>query len=736
MNSPSSTTPRDKTFPVSAFPATGDGGRETGNGKRETEKSLSFLLVTPALDGWPRIRATVASVRQQATCVDSSTLRLFDFRTLHVVQVSDRSTDPSGEWLREQSDLLVRTEADAGLYDAIARGFQAGLTALTTNSGNGERETGNGETILSWLNSDEQLLPGALARVAEEFRRHPEADVVFGDYLLLDADGRPTAWRREIPAHGWLLRNGVNSILSCATFFRRRVWDSLGGFDPAFSLVADKDFYLRALAAGFRFRHLRGAPLAAYSNTGDNATLRHPLLALREQARLREKAGARGPAVRRLARGLRRILKSFHGCYGRRLLVMRLFDNEGREIAVSTHVGTRWEDPADEVARRRIRPSLSRRLAFTALGFAAIAARLFPKKTGNRQRATGNAPLLILEPFGLGDAIALQPLVRALCEAGREVRVGTQAAWFPVFPPHPNLRLFEAVPPWAARNGRDKYRGLLRRIRPFLRALRAEARGAIGIDPRGDVRSILALHLAGCVRVETLERYYTANDCPVPAGAAQVRHPIVRTVPRWQLNGVFALDLDLSPPDLRFLLGKSKSQRVEKSESQVEESKNPRLRVALLPMTPWIGKRWLLEGWREVVRGIRERGAEPCAFCGPGEEEETAAALGGADVPLRVCADVGAWARELAGATAAIAVNTGPMHVASALGIPVVLLEGSSRQPLWAPPRRPYAVVSHQAEVPCAPCHQVGDCQRCGRRCMALVRADEVLSALDGLNVL
>ena len=343
--------------------------------------------------------------------------------------------------------------------------------------------------------------------------------------------------------------------------------------------------------------------------------------------------------------------------------------------------------------------------------------------TGNGKRETENAPLLLLEPFGLGDAIALQPLVRALCEAGRDVRVGTRAAWFPVFPPHPNLRLFEAVPPWAARDGRDKYRGLLRRVRPFLRALRAEARGAVGIDPRGDVRSILALHLAGCVRVETLERYYTANDCPVPAGAAQVRHPIVRTVPRWQLNGVFALDLDLSPPDLRFLLGKSASPKSE-------------VRVALLPMTPWIGKRWLPEGWREVVRGVRERGAEPCALCGPGEEEEAVAALGGADIPVRVCADVGTWARELANVSAAIAVNTGPMHVASALGIPVVLLEGSSRQPLWAPPRRPYAVVLHQAEVSCAPCHQVGDCQRCGRRCMTLVRADEVLSALDGLNVL
>ena len=660
-------------------------------------------------------------------------------RNRHIVQLSARSSDPSGEWLRSQPGVECRVEADTGLYDAILRGFGT---------------EGDDDEILAWLNSDEQMLPGTLARVAEEFRSHPETDVVFGDYLLLDADGRPTAWRREIPANPWLLRNGVNSILSCATFFRRRVWKALGGFDPTFSLVADKDFYLRALAAGFRFRHIR-APLGAYANTGDNATLRHPLLALREQARLREKAGARGPAMRRLARILRCLSKFVHGCYGRRRLETTLFDSEGGANSVRIRLGTRWEDPADEVSRRRIFPSPLRRFAFAAIGLASVVVRAVHRMVPLRssaKAAPSTTPIVLLEPFGLGDAIALQPLVRALCEAGREVRVGTRTAWYPVFPPHPNLHLFEAVPPWAARDDRAKYAGLFRRFRPFLRVLRPEARGAMGIDPRGDVRSILALHMAGCSSVETLECYYTANDCPVMPGAAH-RHPVVRTVPRWQLNGVFALDLDLSPPDLRFLLEKSKSPKVQESKSPKDSSvasqvsglrsqdqsepgnrKPETVHIALLPMTPWIGKRWTAEGWRAVVRGIRERGAEPFALCGPGEEAETAAAMGSADVPVRVCGDVRIWAETLAGFDAAIAVNTGPMHVVAALGVPVVLLEGSSRQPLWQPPCERFEIVSRQRDVSCAPCHQVGDCRRCGRRCMTLLDAPSVLAALDRLR--
>lgn len=584
------------------------------------------------------------------------------------------------------------------------------------------RSPGSGSTgpcrIYCWLNADEQLLPGALVRVAEEFRLHPEADVVFGDYLLLDAEGRPTAARREIPANAWLLRNGVNSILSCATFFRAEVWEALGGFDPSFSLVADKDFYLRALAAGFRFRHVR-AYLGAYANTGDNASVRDPIRARREQARLRAKVGAQPAPIRRIARTIRCASKLLNGCYGAKMVSLFLFDYEGQTRDFRLRLGTKWES-VPSFSRRKIRPSLSRRIAFAGLGTLAVLVRLLRTRRSQTRDAT-RPRVCILEPYGLGDAIALQPLVRAFCEAGSEVRVGTRSAWFPVFPPHPNLHLFESVPPWAARNDGEKYRNLRERMRPFLQALRAEAEGAVCIDPRGDVRSILAFYLAGGARVETLTHYYTANDCLVMPGAAH-RHAILRTVPRWRLNGVFAPDLDLLPPDLRFL----------------RKPENPKTRkpgkptVALIPMTPWIGKRWFVERWKAVLEGLEQRSLSPIVLCGPGEEYEAMQNFC-PGVNIQVCPDIRAWADALSDVKAAISVNTGPMHLASALGIPVVLLEGSSRQPLWQPPCGPFAVVSHQSEVPCAPCHQVGDCRCCNRKCMALIRPDEVLSALDGL---
>ena len=53
------------------------------------------------------------------------------------------------------------------MYDAINRGFA--------------KASGD---ILAWLNCDEQYLPGALAKVADHFARHPRTDILFGDIIL------------------------------------------------------------------------------------------------------------------------------------------------------------------------------------------------------------------------------------------------------------------------------------------------------------------------------------------------------------------------------------------------------------------------------------------------------------------------------------------------------------------------------------------------------------------------
>ncbi|RMF72842.1 MAG: lipopolysaccharide heptosyltransferase family protein [Acidobacteria bacterium] len=121
----------------------------------------------------------------------------------------------------------------------------------------------------------------------------------------------------------------------------------------------------------------------------------------------------------------------------------------------------------------------------------------------------------------------------------------------------------------------------------------------------------------------------------------------------------------------------------------VRELAGARPAVAVAPLTSrrqaW--KRYPLERWAEVCRGLAAAGCRPLAVGGPGEEPEIDAlvrASGGAARPLGAIG-----LRELAAALAAckllVAGDTGPMHLAWAVGTPVVAVYGPTDPVLNAP---------------------------------------------------
>jgi hypothetical protein len=83
--------------------------------------------------------------------------------------------------------------------------------------------------VFSYLNCDEQYLPGALAAVGHYFTEHPDVDVLFPDSIVADAAG-------EYICHRLSLVPGTNQIwvrfpvLTCSLFVRRRVVHELGIF--------------------------------------------------------------------------------------------------------------------------------------------------------------------------------------------------------------------------------------------------------------------------------------------------------------------------------------------------------------------------------------------------------------------------------------------------------------------------------------------------------------------------
>lgn len=366
----------------------------------------------------------------------------------------------------------------------------------------------------------------------------------------------------------------------------------------------------------------------------------------------------------------------------------------------------------------RIRPSFKRRVFFIAGGIVAVLLRFVTAPwRAVLARRHGHKRIFIYEPYGMGDVLALQPLAIAHLTAGNEVVLAARAEWRDIIPPHPKFTFLPLNQKYAAHDHKKK------RYDDFLSAsaaMRPFAKGACGIDVRGDVRSIVLMYMAGCGRVYTLPRYFTANDSMVVPFAAH-RVKLRRNVSRRLLNASFA------PEGVEYR--RTSVTHLARMLSVPSDSG----RVGIIPMTPWAGKRWIPELWRETIIKLRLENFDPVILCGPYETDSALAATAAGDLNIECleCDSVSRWVTELAKCGPVISVNTGPMHVADALDKPLVVLEGSSRLPLWAPEGDRAFVVHRQDMVECAPCHQVGDIAKCHRHCMAMIRPDDVLHALQ-----
>jgi lipopolysaccharide heptosyltransferase I len=149
----------------------------------------------------------------------------------------------------------------------------------------------------------------------------------------------------------------------------------------------------------------------------------------------------------------------------------------------------------------------------------------------------------------------------------------------------------------------------------------------------------------------------------------------------------------------------------------------------LNPGAAWPNKRWPPARLAAVAAGLRERhGLPSVVLWGPGERplgEAVVAGAGGAAIlsPETAIADLVALAR---GAAVMVSGDTGPTHVAAAVGTPLVGLYGPTR-PERNGPWRPGDVTVSRADV--CQCHHLRRC-RLPTMCLLDVQVEEVMDAV------
>jgi glycosyltransferase involved in cell wall biosynthesis len=177
-------------------------------------------VVTPAYNQAAFLQDTIESVLSQ------------DYPAIEHQIIDDGSTD-------ETPQILAKYEGRAW----IERHENRGQTP-TINKG-WERAKGD---ILTWLNSDDTFLPGAVKAAVKYFEKNPDVGIVFGDTLFTDEHGSPL--NRSADRSGFsyesFVRDCENPIPQPSAFIRRSVIEDVGMLDPKFYYFMDWDFWLRA----------------------------------------------------------------------------------------------------------------------------------------------------------------------------------------------------------------------------------------------------------------------------------------------------------------------------------------------------------------------------------------------------------------------------------------------------------------------------------------------------------
>ena len=145
--------------------------------------------------------------------------------------------------------------------------------------------------------------------------------------------------------------------------------------------------------------------------------------------------------------------------------------------------------------------------------------------------------------------------------------------------------------------------------------------------------------------------------------------------------------------------------------------------------------RWPVAGFIALARRIRARDGIPILVTGSGEDGAIAQAIadgaGPGTISLAGATSIGGFAALAERARAVIAMDSGPMHVAAAVGAPTVgIFALQSDEPdRWAPKGPRVAVV--RPTYPCPPGHRKETCPDFA--CVRELNESAMLAALDGL---
>ena len=295
--------------------------------------------------------------------------------------------------------------------------------------------------------------------------------------------------------------------------------------------------------------------------------------------------------------------------------------------------------------------------------------------------------ILIVRLSALGDIVHALPLAENAARAGHSVGWLTENAYRELLEPNPAIAsVFTADThewrrrPLTAPAEIATLRAALRKFAPDLT-----------IDAQGLWKSALVALLAGApvtgfARGERREPASAILARKAVQPASSSGHVVDRNL---DLLGIASIPIGRRAPDARYLLA------ARAPEADAFLARLPRPFALYHPGAGWPEKTWGEERFAELARRLAsEAGLSPVVSWGPGDEDR--AALLARLVPEAIALPrfgFRALAQTISAARLFVAGDTGPLHLADALGTPVVAIFGPTDPARNGPYGQPQGVV-------------------------------------------
>jgi ADP-heptose:LPS heptosyltransferase len=344
------------------------------------------------------------------------------------------------------------------------------------------------------------------------------------------------------------------------------------------------------------------------------------------------------------------------------------------------------------------------------------------------------ARILIIRLRSIGDIVLLTPALRLLKEWRPDLRISVmvEARFRELLQGNPTVE--EILIPWAGTGVRK----LVSRL-AVIRELRR--RGfALSVNLHGGPSSRQFVRWSGAPWRVGFAHYRGASlyNLLVPDAKILLHQQTVHTAEH-QAAAFFYLGLPRQEiPRAQLFCAAGQAAWWEATRTSLEIPPG-RAYAIVHPTALYKTKEWSPEGFARLGEYLEsEAGLTPIYSCGPGEAAVVDAVEKAAGKRVRRLegATLAQFAAALAGARLFVGNDSGPAHMAAALGRPLVVIFGSSSSPTWGPwPRPADGAAARVVQNPfdCNPCP--GDrCYKFARpECILSVTFDQVKSAVQEL---